>query len=389
VNSTRQKRILIVAGETSGDMYASSFIDELNKNGNYKVYAVGGPQTAKRDVTLLFDSTNWAAIGLIEALKQTPKLLVVLRKLKRFLDESRPDLLVLVDYPGFNMRLTKHAKRLGIPTLYYFPPSKFAINPADVADAAKNIDLVAATFTFTYKVYKEAGAKVEFVGHPLLDLAKPTMSREEAMSAFGLDEKRPVIGLCPGSRKSELDLLLPIMLKAAQKIHEKHPDLQFLVPVISTGTDEVYGIPKKELRSQLSASGLPVKLIEGKIYDVMAISDILIISSGTATLEASRIGTPMIIVYQVSLFTEIMAKLFAKLPEFIGLPNIVIGRMAVPELIQRDLTVENLVRHALNLLESPQEKNRQKAALREVISHLGEPGAHARVAKLAVKLLES
>jgi len=384
---TRRKRILIVAGETSGDIYASSLIDVLKSRSSLEILAVGGPQTAKRDVELLYDSTNWAAIGYIEAIKQAPRLLFVLRHLKRFIEEARPDLLLLVDYPGFNMRLARKATTIGIPTLYYFPPSKFAVNPEDVADAAKNITSVAANFTFTHEVYKAAGANVEFVGHPLLDIAKPSMSREEAFKVFGLDPSRPVVGLCPGSRKSELDILLPIMLQAGKILFAKRPDYQFLVPVIATAGPEVYGISKVHLHRQLAASGLPVKLVEGKIYDVMAISRILLISSGTATLEASHIGTPMVIAYRVSLFTEIMARLFNKLPDFIGLPNIIIGRMAIPELIQRDLTPENLALHAAAILESEEKYRRQKTDLAEVVTHLGKPGAHERVANMALKLL--
>ncbi|MFZ2958299.1 MAG: lipid-A-disaccharide synthase [Candidatus Ozemobacteraceae bacterium] len=387
---TPPKRVLIVAGETSGDMYAASLIDVMMARGiPLEVFAVGGPQLRKRPAKLLYDSADWAAIGYIESIKLAPRLLVVLRHLYRFLAEEKPDLVILVDYPGFNMRLARKARSLGIPTLYYFPPSKFAANPADVADAARTLTCVAANFTSTYKLYKDAGANVEFVGHPLIDQARPTMTREETMKEFGLDPERPVIGLCPGSRKSELIHLLPVMLDAAKILLKKIPELQFVVPVIATGSSDVYGIPKCDLHRQLEDSGLPVKIVEGRIYDVMAVSKLLLISSGTATLEATHIGTPMIIGYRVSLFTEIMAKLFNKLPRFIGLPNIIIGRQAVPELIQHDFTSENLARHALELLESPELLTAQKAALAEAITHLGQPGAHNRVADLAFGLLQS
>lgn len=384
-----KKKLLIVAGETSGDFYAASLIDVLRKYGDFDIYAVGGIQTAERDVNLLFDSTAWGAIGLFEACKQAPKLLCVLWRLKKFIEKNRPDLVILVDYPGFNMRLVHILNKIGIPTLYYFPPSKFATNPASVADAASCITMVAANFASTYEVYKAAGANVKFVGHPLLDHAKPVLTVEETYEKYGLTPGKPVIGLCPGSRKSELAQLLPVMLKAAKIIHQKHPEYQFVVPVIVSEGPKVFGVSKAHLRDQIKAAGIPVVLAEGKIYDVMNIAKLLLISSGTATLEASYVGTPMVICYRVSVVTEIQARLFYRLPEFIGLPNIIINRMAFPELIQHDMTPERLSNEALALLDSPEKYEQQKKDLAEVVSHLGEPGAHERVAEMVVELLNS
>lgn len=383
----KKKKLLIVAGETSGDFYAASLIDVLKKFGDFEIYAVGGIQTARRDVKLLYDSTNWAAIGLMEAIKQVPRLLLVLSRLNRFMRDSRPDLLLLVDYPGFNMRLVHAANKLAIPTLYYFPPSKFATDPASVTDAASSISRVAANFASTYEIYRAAGANVEFVGHPLLDHAKPNLTPAETSTKYGLDPVRPVIGLCPGSRRSELDQLLPVMLRAGRLIHEKYPDYQFVVPVIKTEGNEVFGVSKQCLRNQLATSGIPVTLAEGKIYDLMRLSRLLLISSGTATLEASYVGTPMVICYRVSIFTEIQARLFYSLPKFIGLPNIIIDRLAVPELIQHDFTPERLAEEAFKLLESEELYNQQKKDFTEVVAHLGEPGAHERVAAMAVDML--
>ncbi len=384
-----RRKILISAGETSGDIYAAALIDELLKCGDFEIHAVGGTQTARRPVTMLYDSQNWAAIGYIEAIKQAPKLLLVLRNLKNLLGTMRPDLLILLDYPGFNMRLAREATRLGIPSLYVFPPSKFATNPADVADAARNITAVAANFSFTHEVYKAAGANVEFVGHPLIDLARPSMEREDAFRCFGLDPARPVIGLCPGSRRSELEQLLPLMLDTARLLLKDDPTLQFAVPVIATEGPDVYGFPKADLRRQIEEAQLPVRIVEGRIYDVMSISKLLLISSGTATLEATRIGTPMVIVYRVSLFTEIVARLFNKLPEFIGLPNIILGRMAIPELIQHDFTAEQLAGRARELLNDPALRERQKRDMAEAIAHLGTSGACGRIAQMALRLLKA
>lgn len=383
-----KKKLLIVAGETSGDFYAASLVDVLKKYGDFDIYAVGGIQTAKHDVKLLCDSTNWAAIGLFEACKQAPRLFLVLHRLKKFMVQNRPDLLLLVDYPGFNMRLVHAANKLGIPTVYYFPPSKFATDPASVADAASSITRVAANFASTYEVYKAAGANVEFVGHPLLDHANPVLTPAETCEKYGLDPSKPVIALCPGSRRSELGQLLPIMLQAGKLIHDRFPQYQFVVPVIATEGPEVFGVQKTCLREQLKASGIPVTLCEGKIYDLMKLARILLISSGTATLEASYVGTPMVICYKVSFFTEIQARLFYHLPKFIGLPNIIINRMAIPELIQHDLTPEKLAGKAIELLESPEQYEQQKRDFTEIVSHLGEPGAHERVAEMVVKILD-
>ena len=382
-----KKKLLIVAGETSGDFYAASLIDVLKKYGDFDIFAVGGIQTQQREVTMLCDSTNWAAIGLFEAIKQAPRLCLVLYRLKKFMAQHRPDLLLLVDYPGFNMRLVHAANKLAIPTLYYFPPSKFATDPSSITDAAGTISLVAANFASTYEIYKAAGANVEFVGHPLLDHAKPSITPEETCRKYGLQTNRPVIGLCPGSRRSELGQLLPVMLQAGKIIHQRYPEYQFVVPVIETEGDEVFGVQKSTLREQLKASGIPVTLAEGRIYDLMNLAKILLISSGTATLEATYIGTPMVICYKVSVFTEIQARLFYRLPKFIGLPNIIINRMAIPELIQHDLTPENLAEKAFELLESKEKYEQQKRDFADVVAHLGEPGAHERVAEMVIKLL--
>jgi len=213
------------------------------------------------------------------------------------------------------------------------------------------------------------------------------MTPAETCAKYGLDPDRPVIGLCPGSRRSELNQLLPVMLKAGRLISQKYPNYQFVVPVIKTDGNDVFGVSKQSLRNQLAASGIPVTLAEGKIYDLMRLSRLLLISSGTATLEASYVGTPMVICYHVSTFTEIQARLFYHLPKYIGLPNIIIDRMAVPELIQHDFTPERLAEKAFELLESEDLYDQQKKDFADVVAPLGEPGAHERVAAMVVEML--
>lgn len=382
----RRHKLLIVSGETSGDFYAASLIDVLLKYENFDIYAIGGIQTKRRRVKMLCDSTNWAAIGIFEAIKQIPRL-PLLFLIRRFLTVEKPDLIILVDYPGFNMWLVHQAKKFGIPTVYHFPPSKFATDPTKVKDAAETITAVAANFEITYDVYKKAKANVEFVGHPMVDLAKPVLTPEETAVKYSLDPKRPVIAICPGSRKSELDEILPTMLEAGKIIHEKYPEYQFIVPVIATEGNEVFGVKKVDIKQSLKDSGLPVVLAEGQIYDIMNLAKLLLISSGTATLEGAYVGTPMVICYRVSFLTEIQARLFYKLPEFIGLPNIILNKMAAPELIQHGCTAKTISDKAFELLENPEKYQQQKDDFAEVVRQLGKPGVNNRIAEMVIKII--
>ncbi len=385
---SEKKKLLIVAGETSGDFYAASLINILQQHGEFDIYAIGGNQTKQCGVNMLYDSSNWAAIGIFESVKQVPKLIFVYNRLRQFCKKEHPDLVILVDYPGFNMRIVHMAKSMGIPTLYVFPPSKFAVDPTSVKDAAESITKVAANFASTYEVYKSAGADVEFVGHPLIDNAVPELTPEQTCEKYGLDKNKPVISLCPGSRFSELTQMLPVMLEAGKIIHQKYPEYQFVVPVIKTDGEEVFGINKNVLRKQLADSGLPVVLAEGKIYDIMNLSKILLICSGTATLEASYVGTPMIICYKVSFFTEIQARLFYKLPEYIGLPSLILKRNVTPELVQHDCTPQKLAKEAFELLENKEKYDAQIKDFKEIREHLGKPGVLKRVAGMIFKLLK-
>ena len=383
---TRKPKILISSGETSGDFYAACLIDELQKVGDFNIFAIGGIQTKRRNVKLLCDSTNWAAIGIFEAIKQVPRLPLVFM-IRKFLMDERPDVVVLVDYPGFNMWLTHQCKKFGIPTVFDFPPSKFADSPDKVKDAAHSISAVAANFMCTYENYVKAKANVQFVGHPLVDVAVPHLTPEQTALKYGLEPKRPVIALCPGSRKSELDENLPAFLGAAKIIHEKYPEYQFIVPVIATEGDVVFGIKKKDLRKKLEDTGLPIVLAEGRIYDIMNMAKLLLICSGTATLEGAFVGTPMIICYRVSFFTEIQARLFYKLPDFIGLPNIILKRRVAPELIQHNCTPKTIAEEAFIILENPDVYQKQKDDFAELAKQLGEPGSNRKVAEMVVKVI--
>lgn len=385
---SEKKKLLIVAGETSGDFYAASLINILKQRGDLDIYAIGGTQTKLCGVNMLYDSSNWAAIGIFESVKQVPKLIFVYNRLRQFCKNERPDLIILVDYPGFNMRIVHMAKSMGIKTFYIFPPSKFATDPSKIKDAADSITKVAANFASTYEVYKAAGANVEFVGHPLIDNAIPELTKEQTCSKYGLDINKPVIALCPGSRLSELTQMLPVMLEAGKLIRKKYPDYQFVVPVIKTEGDNVFGVSKEYLREQLKESGLPIVLAEGKIYDIMNLAKLLLICSGTATLEASYVGTPMIICYKVAFFTEIQARLFYKLPRYIGLPSLILKRNITPELVQQDCTPQKLAEAAFELLENPEKYEAQKQAFKEIREHLGKPGVLERVSEMILKLLD-
>ena len=362
--------IMIVAGEPSGDLQASRVAAELKTIApDLEIFGMGGDLMEEAGVELIYHIRDSAVMGIGEVFTAIPAFLKKRKHLKHLIRVKRPDVVVLVDFGDFNMPLARFAHRLEIPVVYYIPPKAWAWRPNRAKKIAKTTTAVASIFPFAAEFYREAGAKVEFVGHPLLDFARTDLSCTEARGAIGLDADHPVLGLMPGSRRREVERILPVMLEVADQIHQAVPDCQFVLP-LAPGIDSAT-LPEMPL----------VNVVRGNVYEAMRASDLMLIASGTATLEAACLGTPMIVVYKMSRLSWHILRALVKL-ELSGLPNVIAGREIVPELLQDQVTVERITPIALELLQNPNQREVQQETLRWVYGQLGEPGAAKRTAQL-------
>ena len=371
-------RILISAGEASGDIHAAAVTAAIKKiDSSAEVFGMGGDALRNAGGEVLFDIKDHGVMGFVEVLKKLPDLFKLRDDFEKVMDERKPDCLITVDYPGFNMKLAKLAHDKGIPVVSYIAPSAWAWHKSRAKKVAKIVDKVACIFPFEYDVYKEAGAPVEFVGHPLVDIVKPRMTKEEAMAFAGKEEGKKLILLMPGSRLMEIEKMLPTLLEAAKLIKKQLPEVGFVMPRAGT-------IPVSLLEEKIKASGLEVKITEGNNYDLFSVADLALATSGTVTLEAALCGLGSVIVYKTNPVTYFIAKLVVNIPH-IGLPNIVAAKSVLPELIQNDFTPAKVAQEALVLLES--ERNaKMKEDLAYVKERLGKPGAVGRVAELVLKI---
>lgn len=373
-------KILISAGEASGDIHAAAVTAALKKiDSAIEVFGMGGDALRAAGGEVLFDIKDHGVMGFVEVIKKLPDLFKLRSDFARVMDEHQPDCLVVVDYPGFNMKLAKVAHDKGIPVVSYIAPSAWAWNKGRAKNVAKIVDKVACIFPFEYDVYKEAGAPVEFVGHPLLDIVKPAWERTEAEAWVGKQPGHPLVLLMPGSRLMEIEKMLPNLLAGAKLLKKQLPEVQFAMPRAVT-------IPLDLLQSKIKASGLDIKITEGHNYDLFSVADLALATSGTVTLEAALCGLPSIIVYRTSALNAFIARRVINIPN-IGLPNIVAGRQILPELLQEDFTPANVANTAVELL-APERRPQLEADLAFMKARLGEPGAVKRVAQLILRIAE-
>lgn len=371
-------KILISAGEASGDLHAGAITRAiLQLNPDAEVFGMGGDCMREAGGEVLFDIRDHSVMGFIEVLKKLPDIWKLRSAFIELMEKTQPDVLLTIDYPGFNMRLAKLAKERGIKVVSFIAPSAWAWRPSRAAGVVKVVDKIASIFPFEYDLYKSYGADIEFVGHPLVDMVKPALSRQEAEELAGKRSGHPLILLMPGSREMEIQRLLPVMLKAAKLLKQKRPDIDFAMPRAAT-------IAREKLEGFVKQAGLDITLTEGHNYDVMSVADLAIATSGTVTLEAALCGLGCEILYKASPMSFWIAKQVVEIPH-IGLPNIVAGRMIEPELLQDDCTPENIVSTALALLE-PERFAQLQRDLQEVKEKLGASGAVKRVAELALRM---
>lgn len=372
-------RIMISAGEASGDLHAGAICRAILKiEPDAEVYGMGGDNLRQAGGEVVFDIIkDHSVMGFVEVLRKLPDILRLRTAFLRLMEDRRPDVLLTIDYPGFNMRLAKLAKKRHIPVVSFIPPSAWAWRPGRAAGVVKVVDKIASIFPFEYRLYKKYGADIEFVGHPLVDTVHPSLPRREAEKLAGKRPGHPLVLLLPGSRPMEIQRLLPVMLGAAKILHARRPDLDFAMLRAST-------IPETELHQAIAETRLDIRITDRCNYDVMSVADFAIATSGTVTLEAALCNLPCVILYKASPVSFWIAKHVVEIPN-IGLPNIVAGRLIEPELLQDACTPETVARVSLELME-PARYAQLKRDLAETRERLGEPGALHRVAELVLRM---
>ncbi len=376
----KSKKILMVAGEASGDLHGAHLMEAIQKiDPRVEFFGLGGEALAQRGMRLLYHHRTLSVVGITEVLAKLKTILQVLRGLKRILPLEKPDLAILIDFPDFNLRLAKSIYRQGIPILYYISPQVWAWRTSRVKLIARCVRKMIVFFPFEVPIYSAEGVDVEWVGHPLVETVTPSLPKEEAFAQFGLDPHRPTVALLPGSRESEVKRLLPVFVDAACILQKKIPGLQFVLPLAS-------GLPREVLTPWLSKGLIPLVVIEGKTYDVMNIADLLITASGTATLEGGILGKPMIIAYKVSPFSYLIGRLLVHV-DHIGMVNLVAGKGIAPELIQRGASPEKIAGEALLILQNPRIRDQMAESMKEIRQKLWKPGAVERAAEIACGLL--
>jgi lipid-A-disaccharide synthase len=374
------KKIMIVAGEVSGDLHGAHLMEAIHEiDSKIHCLGMGGKELERMGMKLLYHSQDLSVVGITEVFLKLSPIIKAFRVLKHALDQEKPNLVILIDFPDFNLRVAKIAHRRGIPVLYYISPQVWAWRSKRIKLIARLVKKMIVLFPFEVPLYEAAGVDVEWVGHPLLDIVRPKLSREVAFQQFGLDPKQRTIGLLPGSRKHEVERLLPPLLASAHLLQKEIPDLQFIIPLAP-------GIPQTILSSQMKNISIPVKVVEGFTYDVMNLSELLITASGTATLEGAILGKPMIIIYRVSFPSYWIGRALIRV-NHIGLVNLVAGREIVPELIQKDIHPERITEEALRILKNPVLCQRMIESMGEVRQNLGEPGAAQRAARIIYSML--
>lgn len=376
-------RLMLVAGEASGDMRAgelSLFLKELSPG--TELVGAGGRSMRAAGVELLYDLTELALIGFSDVFRKLGSLRHCFSLLTRELRSGRVDGLVLVDFPDFNLRLARRAKAAGVPVVYYISPQVWAWRPGRIKKIAALVDRMLVIFSFETELYEQEKVKVDFVGHPLLDRVKAKMTREEAAARFSLSPDKPVVALLPGSRQREVRTHLPIMLEAAAAMRTEVPELQFVLPCASPELrEEAVGI--------LSGGRDPeVRLVENATYEALNLADLAIAASGTTTLEAACLGTPLVVIYRLSFFNWLLAKPLVRL-ENIALVNVVAGERIVPELLQFEARPDLISQEALRLLREEGEREVMVSKMSEVRKKLGSPGASKRAARLVLEEMEA
>lgn len=374
-----KKHILIVCGEPSGELHAFYLIKALKEiNSDLTFWGVGGSLLAGLGVEIIYDIKDLAVFGFFDVLKKLPRFFYLKKTLLKKIRQDPPGAVVLIDFSGFNLRLAQAINKQ-IPLIYYVSPQVWASRPGRIETIRKYISQMIVIFPLEKDFYLKHGIHATFVGHPLLDIVKPTLEKEVFLSRFNLAVDKTTLALLPGSRKSEIKHILPVMLKASRLIQEKIKNLQCLIAKSINVDWLVY-------QKLTAESGLDLEIIEGKTYDCLNIADFCLVASGTATLETAIMEKPFVIVYKMGLLNYLLYRPQVKVP-YIGMANLVAGKKIIPEFIQFQAKPHLIARKVLRFLQEPSEISRLKNNLSQVKLLLGEKGASLRAAKIILDLI--
>lgn len=376
-------QILISAGEASGDLHAGRLAAALRERTGAALFGLGGPNMREAGVELVAESREVSVLGITEILHRLPQLRRVFRKLLDETRRRRPALAILVDFPGFHLRLARRLKARGVPNIYFITPQLWAWRPWRARLVRRRFALALCIFPFEVEFFRKAGVNAEFIGHPLVGAVRPAMSRTEFVARWGLDPARPILTLLPGSRPREVAQHLPILLEACRQIASGRSNVQGVQFVLAAAP----GMTAADFGLAAAESG--VRIVEGATYDALAAAEVAVLSSGTATVEAALLGVPMVVIYRVSRTTALVARPLVRTEHF-AMVNLIAGRRVVPELIQDDFTAEAVAREARRLLDSPQARAAMKRELAAVEQRLHSPAGDAisRAADLIAQFLE-
>jgi lipid-A-disaccharide synthase len=377
------KKILIVSGEPSGDLHASNLVKDIKTlRPDTEFFGMGGSLSKSAGVDIIFDIKGLALVGVVEVAKKIFTVGKAYKSIVAALERSRPDLAVLVDYPGFNLRLARELKKRSIPVVYYISPQVWAWGRDRVNIIKRCVKKIIVFFKFEEELYRTYDIDSAFVGHPLVDSVKVTSSREDILKKYRIaDTKGPVVALLPGSRELEVRNLLPAMVGSARMISKKIQGAKFVIVKYPDLHIDLYEYAFKH-------TDIDIRLANGDAYNVLSVSDLAIVASGTATLESAIVGTPIIITYKTSFITYLLYKMVSKI-KFVGLVNIIAGREVAPELLQYSAKPAKIAASALDILSDGKKTLSIKKELESVKSYLGSPGASKRAAGIVVSVLGS
>ncbi|MCW9024609.1 MAG: lipid-A-disaccharide synthase [Gammaproteobacteria bacterium] len=373
-------RVMIIAGEASGDQHSAKLVEAVHaKKPDVFFYGIGGENMRKAGVDVLVDSAEMAVVGVVEIWAHRKVIFGALDKMRELLRTDPPDLLILTDYPEFNLRLAKTAKQLGIKVLFYISPQIWAWRQWRVKRIRKLVDMMAVIFPFELEFYHKHQVPVRFVGHPLANEVHASADKETLCKEFGLNPDKPVIGLFPGSRRSEVKRLADTIFESAKILKQQYPDYQFLLPVAST-------LSKDIIESHISEDIPAITMIEDRSYDVMQACDVIITVSGTVTLEIALIGTPLVIINRISPISYHLVKHLIKI-DHIGLCNIVADKRVAPEFIQHDATPEKITNEVKRILSDDNYREEIRNGLVEIRKKLESSGKVTSIGDLTLEML--